>query len=155
MRRTLNKHKYIYQAVCKNSPGYLVKIPFKAKTIQKWFLTKTYKSEASALSAAIKWRDETCEKSGRNEYGKAWTIGSGLHGYAGIHKYKIYRNSKLSSGKIKRYSSNIIQVTGTRINGRLQIKRLYLSCYNNLKDAFEEALIIRKQFIKEMNQKTE
>ena len=95
MLRTLNKHKYIYQAICKNSPGYLVKIPFKGKTIQKWFLTKTYKSEASALSVAIEWRDKICEESGRNEYGKAWTIGSGLYGHAGIHKYKIYRNSKL------------------------------------------------------------
>jgi len=68
---------------------------------------------------------------------------------------RVSRNSKLRSGKIKRYSSNILLVTGTRINGRLQIKRLYLSSYNNLKDAFEEALIIRKLFIKEMNQKTE
>ena len=68
---------------------------------------------------------------------------------------RVSRNSKLRSGKIKRYSSNILLVTGTRINGRLQIKRLYLSSYNNLKDAFEETLIIRKQFIKEMNRKTE
>jgi len=155
MLRTLNKHKYIYQAICKNSPGYLVKIPFKGKTIQKWFLTKTYKSKTSALSAAIEWRDETCEKSGRKEYGIAWTKGSGMYGHAGIHKYIVYRRRRLRNGKVKRYSSKIIKVTGAKINGRLQEKKLYLSKYNSLKQAFEEALIIRKQFIKEMNQKTE
>ncbi len=151
MSRILNKHKYIYQAVCKNSPGYLVKIPYKGKTIQKWFLTKTYKSEEQAINAAIEWRDKKCEETGRNEYGKAKTIGNGLYGYAGIHKYMTYRNRKLSNGKIKRYSSKVILITGARINGHLRMKRLYLSKYKNMKEAFKEALKIRKQFIKEMN----
>jgi len=152
MHRTLNKHKYIYKAVCKDSPGFLVKVPDKGSVIQQWFLFSTHGGEDITLNEAIKWRDKICKQTNRDFWGKANSIGKGMYGLAGIILTTEKRKRLLKNGNLKIYSSPIIRITGARINGKLQYKKIYLSTFNSLDEAFQTALLIRNNFIKQMNQ---
>lgn len=153
MRRKLNQHQYIYKAVCKDSPGYLVKVPYKREVIQKWFLFKTHGGSTKALASAINWRDEMSLQTGRTFLGKAKSVGRGMYGVAGIVRSTDKWKKKLKNGKIRKYSREIIKITGARINGKIQLKKLSLKKYDSIEDAFQDALKIRNQFINEMNQK--
>ncbi len=151
MNRRINKHKYIYEATCKTSVGFLVKIPFKKTVIQKWFLNNTNGGKRKALNAAKVWRDETMISSGKSKYGKANSVGKGLYGNAGIVQYTDRWKKRLKNGKLKHYKREIIKVTGARLNGKLQCKKLNLSWYDTFDDAYMDAVKIREEFIRIMN----
>lgn len=151
MYRLINKHKYIYQSKCKDSPGYLVKVPIKRGVIQKWFLFKTYGGSRIALKYAIEWRDKISLETGRTFLGKAKSVGKGMYGLAGIILYTEKRKKILKNGNAKKYSRKVIKVTGARINGKLQLKKISLLKYNSIDEAFQDALKIRLEFIRIMN----